>query len=107
MSAEAARIISKISGRKQISGFEPMLGTVSAISPLTIKFDDVGFDVSAGLLVNASFMGHKRMGDITSPVMDLPDSEIEFKGALSAGDRVVGVAVGGTHYVILCKVVPA
>ena len=102
MSAEAARIISKISGRKQTSGFEPMLGTVSAISPLTVKFD-----VSAGLLVNSSFMGHKRKGDITSPVMDLPDSEIEFKGALSAGDRVVGVAVGGTHYVILCKVVPA
>ena len=78
MSAEAARIISKISGRKQTSGFEPMLGTVSAISPLTVKFDDVGFDVSAGLLVNSSFMGHKRKGDITSPVMDLPDLRAPF-----------------------------
>lgn len=107
MSAEAARIISKISGRKQTSGFEPMLGTVWAISPLTIRFDGVGFDVSAGLLVNSSFMDHKRKGDITSSVMDLPDSEIEFKGVFSEGDRVVGVAVGGTHYVILCKVVSA
>ncbi len=39
--------------------------------------------------------------------MSLPNSEIEFKSSLSAGDRVVGVAVGGTHYVILCKVVSA
>ena len=83
-----------------------MLGTVLVESPLTVKFDDVGFDVSAGLLVNSLFMGHKRKGDITSPVMSLPNSEIEFKSSLSAGDRVVGVAVGGTHYVILCKVVP-
>lgn len=106
MSAEAARIISRISGRKQTSGFEPMLGTVTGVSPLTVKFDNVGFDVSAGLLVNSLLMNHKRKGDITSPAMSLPDSEIEFKGGLSAGDRVVGVAVGGTHYVILCKAVP-
>lgn len=107
MSAEAARIISKISGRKQTSGFEPMLGTVKSISPLTVKFDDVGFDVSSGLLVNSLFMGHTRKADISSLVMSLSDAKINFEGGLSAGDRVAGVAVGGTQYVLLCKVVSA
>lgn len=105
MSAEAARIISIISGRKQTSGFESMLGTVSAVSPLTVKFDDVGFDVSAGLLVNSMLMEHKREGNIISPAMSLQNSEINFKSGFSVGDRVAGVAVGRSHYVILCKVV--
>lgn len=105
MSAEAARIISKISGRKRISGFEPMLGTVQSLSPLTIKFDDVGFEVSTGLLINSLFLEPKKEDDITSVNMNLSDAKIDFKSSLAAGDRVVGVAVGGTHYVILCKVV--
>jgi len=86
LSAEAARIIKKISGKKTSSGLDIMLGTVKTASPLTVKFDDVSFDISAGLLVN-------------------PD--INLREGLKAGDRVAGIPVGGTQYLILCKAVAA
>lgn len=104
MSAEAARIISRISGRKSNGDTGIMLGTIKSLSPLTVKFDDIGFDVNS-LLVNSLLMKHTRTGDITSHVMGLPDASIHFDGGLSAGDRVAGAAVGGSLYVILCKVV--
>lgn len=107
LSAEAARIISKISGRKSTAGTGVLLGTVKAASPLTVKFDEVGFDISTGLLVNSLLLGHQRTGNISSPAMSLPNSKINFDGGLAVGDRVAGVAAGGSQYIILCKVVTA
>lgn len=82
MSAEAARIISRISGRKSGAGSGVLLGTVKAVSPLTVKFDEVGFDITTGLLVNSMLLGHQRTGNISSPAMSLPSSKINFDGGL-------------------------
>ncbi len=82
-----------------------MLGTVESLSPLTIKFDDVGFEVSTGLLINSLFLEQKKDDDIPSSAMNVSDVKIDFKSSFTIGDRVIGVAIGGTHYVVLCKVV--
>lgn len=85
MSAEAARIIKGISGRKSAGGLGVMLGTVKNVSPLTIKFDEIGFDISSGLWVN--------------------DVLLDLKDSLIVGDRVAGAPAGGSQFVIMCKVV--
>lgn len=106
MSAEAAKIISKISGRKSSTNTKIILGTVKAISPLTVKFDGIDFDINS-LLINSFLLEHNRTGNASTSSMDLPDLKIQFDGELSIGDRVAGAEVGGSLYVILCKVVKA
>lgn len=104
MSAEAARIISKISGRKGKSN-GVVLGNVKSVLPLTVTFDDVDFDVSSGLLVNSLFLSHQRTADITTPIVNMPDAKIDYDGVFTVGDRIAALAAGGSQYVILCKVV--
>lgn len=106
MSAEAAKIISKISGRKNSTNTKIILGTVKAISPLTVKFDGIDFDINS-LLINSFLLEHNRTANATSSTMDLLDLKIQFDRELSVGDRVAGMEVGGSSYVILCKVVKA
>lgn len=105
MSAEAARIIKGISGRKSAGGLSVMLGTVKNVSPLTIKFDEIGFDISSGLWVNDMLLDCKREGSISSSGTSLPDAKIDLKGSLIVGDRVAGVPAGGSQFVVMCKVV--
>lgn len=106
MSAEAARIITTISKRKKTTGTAILLGTIQSLSPLTVRFDNINFDITS-LLINPHLLSHTRTGNIYSPVMDLPEATIEIDAELKVGDRVAGVAAGGSWYVILCKVVKA
>ncbi len=106
MSAEAARIISIISNRKKTNKTTILLGTIQSLSPLTVKFDDINFNITS-LLINPHLLSHTKTGDIYSPVMNLPDATIEIDSELKVGDRVAGAAAGGSWYVILCKVVKA
>lgn len=106
MSVEAARIITTISKRNKKNGSAILLGTIQSLSPLTVRFDDINFDITS-LLVNPHLLSHTRTGDIYSPVMDLPEATIEIDSELKVGDRVAGAAAGGSWYIILCKVVKA
>lgn len=106
MSAGAAKIITAISKRSksQEEGSGILLGTVKSLSPLVVKFDGIEFDVN-NLFVNSLLLEHKRVGDIHTSLEMFPDADIDFKNLLAVGDRIIGAAVGGSSFVILCKVV--
>lgn len=105
MSAEAARIISKIKSKGQAGGTPMALGTIKGVSPLTLQLDDVDFEISKGLLVNHSLLQHSRSGNISSSEISLSNATISVSGALTSGDRVLVARVSNACNVILCKVV--
>lgn len=82
MSAEAAKIIQILSKRNSAKERGAVLGRIVSASPLKVKFDDIDFELSSGLLINSALQ-------------------------IKPGDRVIGMAVSGTQYAILCKVVSA
>lgn len=104
MSSEAARIIQKISNRKPKEK-KIFLGIIKAISPLTLKLDDIGFDITSGLLVNSSLFENRKTGNIRTQEQTFWDVEISMDSCLKVGDRVVAVQLSNACYVILAKVV--
>ncbi len=104
VSEAAARILAAIARRNNKNKIDTgiLLGTVTKLSPFTVKFDDISFDIT-NLLINHSLLKHKRT------IAQLPDieykKEIQLEPDFKIGDRVVGTATSGSLYIIFCKVV--
>lgn len=83
MSKEAVKIIKSITNKtKNNMSINPIMqGSVISVKPLTIKLDNVSFDISENLLINK---------DISK---------------LEVNDRIAVLLITYSCYLILCKVV--
>lgn len=104
MSSEAARIIQKISNRKPKEK-NIFLGIIKETSPLTLKLDDIAFDITSGLLLNSTLLEHRKTGIIQTQEQTFCDVKINVDSSLEVGDRVVAVKLSNACYIILAKVV--
>lgn len=104
MSEAAAKILGAAARQssKGRTDTKLILGTITKLSPLTIKFDAINFDVT-NVFINHLLLKHKKI------VAQLPDEEskkeVQYDPDLEIGDRVVGTKLDGTSYIVLCKVV--
>ncbi len=105
MSAEAARIIKRITEKAPVGGSSLVLGTIKSMSPLTLQLDGVDFDISKGILVNASLLSHSRNGSVSGTPVSINNARISMDADLRAGDRVAVAQISNACNVIVCKVV--
>lgn len=85
MSAAAVKIINSLRAKSKDDKENMYLGTIKSASPLVLQLDDVGFEISRGLLVN---------------------SDYQEKG-IAGGDRVLAIGISNSCYIVLCKLVSA
>ncbi len=84
MSKEAVKIIKAITNKsKRLSSNEIMLGSVTCEKPLTIKIDNISFDISENILINKDM------------------------SKLKVNDRILVTLISNSCYLVICKVVEA
>jgi hypothetical protein len=94
LSYDAARIINTIAGKGvQKVGYQGIrLGTVTSVSPIKLRIDNINFEITSDSVVVNSL---------------LIDPSIEDTERLKSGDRVAVSQIDIKVWAILCKVVNA